>query len=152
MIALWALSSLPAQACSCVDTSKSDAESIKSSFKWAGAVFIGTPVEVIVQKREHQLGDRTIPYDNYHVRMAVKESFKGITTDYAGSTGSAFDCSSGKMEIGHDYLIYATMSGDSKVEFGGCKRTHMPPPDDWKRERKQAAKELALLRKLSRSR
>jgi hypothetical protein len=144
MIAFWALSSLPAQACSCVDILKSEAESIKSSFKWAGAVFIGTPVEVIVQKREHRLGDHTIPYDDHPVRMAVKESFNGIATDYAVSdTGSAFDCSSGKMEIGHDCLIYATMSGDSKVELGGCKRTHMLPPDDWKRERKQAAKELA---------
>src|SRR5882724_4566251 len=70
------------------------------------------------------------PYDYYHVRMAVKESFKGIATDYAVSdTASVFDCSPGKMEIGHDYLIYATMSGDSKVELGGCKRTHMLPPD-----------------------
>src|SRR6266852_908051 len=151
-IALWALSSLPAQACSCVDTSESEAESIKSSFKWAGAVFIGTPVEVTVQKRELQLGDRTIPYDNYHVRLAVKESFKGITTDYAVSdTGSGGgDCSYGKMETGHDYLIYATISRNSYVEFRGCNPTHMLPPDDWKRERKRAAKELALLRKLSR--
>ncbi len=153
MIAVCALTSLPARACSCVDTSKSEAESIKNSFKWAGAVFIGTPIEVTVQKRELQLGGRTVPYDNYHVRMAVKESFKGISTDYAVSdTGSAFDCSYGKMEVGREYLIYATISGDSKVEFGGCNRTRVLPPQEWKRERKQAAKELALLRKLSRSR
>jgi hypothetical protein len=154
MIAVCALTSPPARACSCVDTSKSEAESIKSSFKWAGAVFIGTPVEVTVQKRVLQLGDRTIPYDNYHVRFAVKESFKGITTDYAVSdTGSGGgDCSYGKMEVGRDYLIYAMISGDSYVEFRGCNPTHMLPSDDWKRERKRAAKELALLRKLSRSR
>jgi hypothetical protein len=154
MIAVCASTSIPALACSCVDTSKSEAESIKSSFKWAGAVFVGTPVEVTVQKRELQLGARTIPYDNYHVRFAVKESLKGITTDYAVSdTGSGGgDCSYGKMAIGRDYLIYATMTGDSQVEFGGCNRTHVLPPDDWKRERKRAAQELALLRKLSHSR
>lgn len=153
VIALCGLASVTAQGCSCVDTSKSEAESIKSSFKWAAAVFVGTPVEVTVQKSELQLGNRTIPYENYHVRIAVKESFKGIATDYAVSdTGGPTDCSFGKMEIGKDYIIYGTMSGDSKVEFGGCNPTHMIPPEDWKHERKRTAKELALLRKLSRSR
>jgi hypothetical protein len=55
------------------------------------------------------------------------------------------------MEPGRDYIIYATISGESTVEFGGCNRTHMIPPKDWKRDRKKADKELALLRKLSRS-
>ena len=103
-------------ACSCVDSSKSEAESIKSSFKWATAVFVATPVEVTIQQHELKFGNRTIPYQNYHVRLAVKEVFKGIATRYSVSdTGGPSDCSYGKMEIGRDYLIYATMSGDSNV-------------------------------------
>jgi hypothetical protein len=114
---------------------------------------VATPVEVTIQQHELKFGNRTIPYQNYHVRLAVKEVFKGIATRYAVSdTGGPSDCSYGKMEIGRDYLIYATMSGDSNVEFGGCNRTHLLPPEDWKRDRKRAARELALLRKLSRSR
>lgn len=154
MLALCALSSIPAQGCSCLDSSKSEAESIKNSFSWAAAVFVATPVEVTIQQREFKSGNRTIPYDNYHVRMTVKEAFKGIATPYAVSdTGSGGgDCSYGKMEIGHDYLIYAaSISGDSLVEYGGCNRTHRLPPHDWKRDSKHAAKELALLRKLSHS-
>jgi hypothetical protein len=77
IVGIFALGSIPAQGYSCVDTSKSEAESIKNSFKWAAAAFIGTPVEVTVQKRELQFGNHTIPYENYHVRMGVKESFKG---------------------------------------------------------------------------
>jgi hypothetical protein len=145
--------STPARSCSCVDTSKSEAESVKSSFKWAAGVFIGTPVEVTVQKRELQFANRTIPYENYHVRLAVKESFKGIATSYAVSdTGGAIDCSLGKMEIGRDYIIYASRNDNSTVEFGGCNPSHILPPETWKRDWKRAAKELALLRKLRRSR
>jgi hypothetical protein len=122
--AFCCIGSIPARACSCVDSSKSEAESIKSSFKWAAAVFVATPVEVTIQQHELKFGNRTIPYQNYHVRLAVKEVFKGIATRYAVSdTGGPSDCSYGKMEIGRDYLIYATMSGDSNVEFGGCNRT-----------------------------
>jgi hypothetical protein len=114
--AFCCIGSIPARACSCVDSSKSEAESIKSSFKWATAVFVATPVEVTIQQHELKFGNRTIPYQNYHVRLAVKEVFKGIATRYAVSdTGGPSDCSYGKMEIGHDYLIYATMSGDSNV-------------------------------------
>jgi hypothetical protein len=47
------------------------------------------------------------------------------------------------MEIERDYIIYAYMSHDSTVEFGACNRTHILPPEDWKRDRKNAAKELA---------
>jgi len=45
-------------------------------------------------------------------------------------------------------LIFATMSGessgDSNGRFGRCNRTHPLPPEDWKHDRKRAAKELAF--------
>jgi hypothetical protein len=99
----------PLQACSCANSCKPESACIKGSFEYAAAVFVGTPVEVVLQHREYKIGNRTVQTINYHVRFAVKESLKGMTTSYAtfdnGSGGG--DCSYGKMDEGRDYLIYA---------------------------------------------
>jgi len=155
-------------ACSCEDTCKPESACIKASFKQAAAVFVGTPVEVVLQHREYQLGNRTVQSINYHVRFAIKESFKGLTTSFAMSdTGSGGgDCSYGKMDEGRDYLVYAdSVSNGSEVYIHGCSRTgpldaglwSKPSPDsNWSEESKKSMvagqkalqKELALLRKL----
>ena len=155
-------------ACSCVDICKPESACIRTSFKHAAAVFVGTPVDVVLQHREYQLGNRTVQTINYHVRFAIKESFKGITTSFAVSdTGSGGgDCSYGKMDEGRDYLVYAdSVSNGSVVDIHGCSRTapldaglwSKPSPDsNWSEEsRKSMAaaqkglqKELVLLRKI----
>jgi hypothetical protein len=159
---------IPAQACSCANLCKPESACIKESFKYAAAVFVGTPVEIVVQHLELKLGDRTIPTVNYHERFAVKESFKGMTTSYVFSdngSGSG-DCSYGKMDEGRDYLIYADSGSEgSSIHIHGCSRTRPldgglrsnPFPDsDWPEEirksmvagQKATQKELILLRKL----
>jgi hypothetical protein len=115
----------PAQACSCVNACKSESDCIKESFKYAAAVFVGTPIEIDVQPVEFKFGNRTIQSVNYHIRFAVKESFKGMAASYAvsdnGSGGG--DCSYGKMDKGRDYLIYAeSISGGSAVGIHACSR------------------------------
>ena len=158
----------PAQACSCTNLCKPESACIKESFKYAAAVFVGTPVEVVVQHLEFKLGDGTIPTINYHERFAVREPFKGITTSYVFSdngSGSG-DCSYGKMDEGREYLIYADLvSEGSSIHIHGCSRTRPldggmrsnPSPDSgWSDEmrksmvagQKAAQKELILLRKL----
>src|SRR6185437_591424 len=72
------------QACSCVTACKSESDCIKESFKYAAAVFVGTPVEVDVQPREFKLGNRTVRSVTYHIRFAVK-SFKGMVASYVVS-------------------------------------------------------------------
>src|SRR6185437_15406681 len=155
------------QACSCVTACKSESDCIKESFKYAAAVFVGTPVEVDVQPREFKLGNRTVRSVNYHIRFAVKESFKGMAASYAvsdnGSGGG--DCSYGKMDKGRDYLIYAESISGVAVEIHACSRTQpldagvgtRPSADsDWSYDMKKSMlagqkalrKELVLLRKL----
>jgi len=168
-IALSAVRPTPAQACSCSNACKSESDCIKESFKYAAAVFVGTPIEVVVQPVEFKFGNRTIQSVNYHIRFAVKESFKGMAASYAvsdnGSGGG--DCSYGKMDEGRDYLIYAeSISGTSVVEIHACSRTEpldagvgtRPSADsDWSEDTKKSMlagqkalrKELVLLRKLS---
>ncbi len=154
-------------ACSCADLCKPESACIKDSFKYAAAVFVGTPVEVVLQHREYQLGNRTVQTVNYHVRFAVRESFKGLSTSFVVSdTGSGGgDCSYGKMDEGRDYLVYAdSVSNGSLIHIHACSRTapldglwSKPSPDsNWSEEsrksmaagQKALQKELALLRKL----
>jgi hypothetical protein len=159
---------IPAHACSCVDACKPESACIRESFKYAAAVFVATPVEVVVQPREFKLANLNYHTINYHVQFTVKESFKGLTTSYAvsdnGSGGG--DCSYGKMDVGRDYLIYAgSVSKDSAVDIHACSRTEpldaglgtKPSTDsDWSEATKKSMmagqkalrKELALLRKL----
>jgi hypothetical protein len=167
-IALSAGRPTPAQACSCVNACKSEPDCIKESFKYSAAVFVGTPIEVDVQPREFKFGNRTVQSVNYHIRFAVKESFKGTAASYAvsdnGSGGG--DCSYGKMDKGRDYLIYAeSISGGSALFIHACSRTEpldaglgtRPSADsDWSEDTKKSMlagqkalrKELVLLRKL----
>lgn len=167
-IALSAGSPTPAQACSCVNACKSEPDCIKESFKYSAAVFVGTPIEVDVQPREFKFGNRTVQSVNYHIRFAVKESFKGTAASYAvsdnGSGGG--DCSYGKMDKGRDYLIYAgSISGGSAFFIHACSRTEpldaglgtRPSADsDWSEDTKKSMlagqkalrKELVLLRML----
>jgi hypothetical protein len=158
----------PAQACSCANTCKSESDCIKESFKYAAAIFVGTPIEVVALPVEFKIGTQTIHSVNCHIRFAVKESFKGMTSPYAmsdnGSGGG--DCSYGKMEMGREYLIYAqSISGDSAISIHGCSRTRpldagvgtRPSADsDWSDDMKKSMlagqkavrKELVSLRKL----
>jgi len=158
----------PAHACSCANTCKPESECIKESFNYAAAVFVGMPIEVVVQPVEFKFGTQTIHSVNYHIRFAVKESFKGMTGSYAmsdnGSGGG--DCSYGKMDVGREYLIYAqAISGDSAISIHACSRTRpldaglgsKPFADsDWSDDTKKSMlagqkalrKELVSLRKL----
>jgi hypothetical protein len=166
-IALSAGRPTPAQACSCSNGCKSESDCVKESFKYAAAVFIGTPIEVAVQPVEFKFGNQTIRSVNYHIRFAVKESFKGMAASYAvsdnGSGGG--DCSYGKMDKGRDYLIYAESISGAAVEIHACSRTEpldagvgtRPSADsDWSDDMKKSMlagqkalrKELVLLRKL----
>jgi hypothetical protein len=149
--------SIPAQACSCANLCKPESECIKQEFKYAAAVFVGTPIEVVAQPYEIPLGpDHKFKTVNYHVRFAVKQRFKGISTSTVesdnGSGGG--DCSYGPMVVGRDYLIYAqSVSPASKLNIHGCSRTSPFPDDKWsKSEKKHQRKELSLLKKLSRTR
>jgi len=117
---------IPVQACSCVNTCKPESKCIQESFKHAAAVFVGTPIQVVAEPVEFKIGNRTFQDVNYHIRFAVKESFKGVNTVYAtsdnGSGGG--DCSWGSMNEGREYLIYADLiSGDSNVAIHACGRT-----------------------------
>jgi hypothetical protein len=159
MLAVYSLTavSIPAQACSCANLCKPESECIKQEFKYAAAVFVGTPVEVVAQPYELPLGpDHKIETVNYHVRFVVKGRFKGISSSTAESNNGSGggDCSYGRMDVGRDYLIYAqSVSPPSVVSIHGCSRTRPFPDDKWsKSEKKHQRKELSQLKKLSRTR
>ena len=94
-----------AEACSCEVTCKKASDCIRQAYANSSVVFVGTPVDVVLQD------------ENYRVRLKVKESFKGLTASEVVSdngVGGGADCSYGKMEIGRDYLIYATLDEKSR--------------------------------------
>ena len=139
---------IPTQACSVGSKCETESACVEAALKDASAVFIGKAVEVVVQHNEIKVNSRTYPVINYRVRFVVKESFKGMTSSYVvsdnGSGGG--DCSSGKMEVGQDYLIYANSvsEGSARITLGirtrPLERPGLPASD---------VDELALLRRLA---
>jgi len=139
---------IPAQACSLTSKCETESACVEAALKDSSAVFVGRAVEVVLQHNEVKVNSRTYPVINYHVRFAVNEPFKGMTSPYVVSDNGSGDgdCSYGKMEVGQDYLIYANSvsKGSTYITLGFRTRPlegpGLPASD---------LDELALLRRLA---
>ena len=149
-----------AEACSCEVTCKKASDCIQQAYANSSVVFVGTPVDVAFQNGDEKPGPYSFSSADYRVQLRVKESFKGVTASEVISNngpGGGADCSYGKMEIGRDYLIYATLDEKSgEITPTPCSRTRqikpggsvtaLPEPKPATVER-----ELSLLRKLKKA-
>jgi hypothetical protein len=121
-----------AGACSCEVTCKKASDCIQQAYANSSVVFVGTPVEVTFQKGDDKSGPYSFSTANYRVRLRVKESFKGMTASEVVSNnglGGGADCSYGKMEVGRDYLVYATLDEKRReITPTPCSRTRQMNP------------------------
>lgn len=147
-----------AEACSCALTCKKPSDCIKEAYENSSVVFVGTPVDVTLQNGDDKPEPHSFSRANYRVRLRVKESFKGLTASEIVSDngiGGGADCSYGKMEIGRDYLVYATLD-EKSGEIGPtpCSRTRpinpAEPVSELPEPKAAVGKELSVLRTLKR--
>ena len=142
--------SLPACACLCLQE-KSIKKRVATYFKQADAVFIGVPTETIVRQDKTQLDLQGKKLTVYRTKIWVKEIFKGTLTShvFAETEITGWSCDTDPLETHREYVIYATVRTDQVVAFHPCTGTHSLTGLTDEKLKKEASRELDLLRKLS---